>query len=68
MDVGDVPVVAVCCVLHSICECHGEEFSEEWLDGVESQANECGSVAAITAQPQDSAVSLRDTLTSYFAN
>ena len=66
VDVGDVPeVVAACCVLHNICERHGEEFSEEWLDGVECQGSECSSVAA---QPQDSAVSIRNTLTSHFAN
>ena len=68
VDVGDVPeVVDACCVLHNICEHHGEEFSEEWL-GVESPASECGSVVATTAQPQDSTISIRDTLTSYFAN
>ena len=40
VDVVDVPeVVAACCVLHNICECHGEEFSEEWLEGVESQVS-----------------------------
>ena len=62
----DVPeVVAACCVLHSICERHGEEFNEEWLDGVECQGSECSSVAA---QLQDSAVSIRDTLMSHFAN
>ena len=43
-------------VLHNICEGHGEEFSEEWLEGVESQMSECGSVVSPTAQPQDSAV------------
>ena len=69
VDVGDVPeVVAASCVLHNICERHGEEFSEEWLEGVESPASECGSVVTTTAQPQDSAISIRDTLTSYFAN
>ena len=55
-------------MLHNICERHGEEFSEEWLEGVESPASEYGSVVATTTQPQDSAVSIRDTLTSYFAN
>ena len=65
VDVGEVPeVVAASCVLHNICERY-EEFSEEWLDGVECQGSECSSVAA---QPQDSAVSIRDTLTSHFAN
>ena len=32
VDVSDVPeVVTACCVLHNICEVHGEKFSEEWL-------------------------------------
>ena len=37
VDTGDVPeVVAAACVLHNVCERHGEEFSEEWLEGTES--------------------------------
>ena len=32
MEVKRVPyVVAACCVLHNICEIHGEEFDENWL-------------------------------------
>ena len=68
VNVGDVPEVVAACVLHNICERHGEEFSEEWLEGVESQGSECGSVAASTSQPQNSAVSIRDALTSHFAS
>ena len=69
VDGDDVPkVVAAAYALHNICERHGEEFSEEWLERTESQANEYGSVIVATAQPQDSAVSIRDTLTSHFAN
>ena len=69
VDVGYVPeVVAACCVLHNICERRGEEFSEEWLEGVESQASEPSSAAVTTTQLQDSAVGIRDTLTCYFVN
>ena len=69
VDVSDVPeVVTTCCVLHNICEVHGEEFSEEWLEGVESQASECSSGMAAPAQPQDSAVSIRDALKSHFTD
>lgn len=66
VDIRNVPeVVAACCVLHNVCEIHGEEFSDEWLEGVESES---GSAAATPAQPQDSAVSIRDALMSHFAD
>ena len=30
VDIRNVPeVVAACCVLHNVCEIHGEEFSDE---------------------------------------
>lgn len=67
VDVGHVPeVVAACCVLHNICEVHKEIFSEEWLEGVERQTSEYGSVTATTTQPQDGAVTIRDALTAHF--
>ena len=25
-------MVASCCVLHNICEIHGDKFNEEWLE------------------------------------
>ena len=35
MYVENVPnVVAACCVLHNICEIHGDTFNEEWLQDV----------------------------------
>ena len=69
VDIKDVPeVVAACCVLHNICKIHGEEFSEEWLEGVESQESESGSAAATPAQPQDSAANIRDALMSHFTD
>ena len=68
VDINDVPEVVATCILHNICEIHGEEFSEEWLKGVESQASECGSATATPLQPQDSAVSIRDALMSHFTD
>ena len=33
VHVNNIPVVvAACCVLHNICEIHGENFDNEWLD------------------------------------
>ena len=32
VQVQDLPyLVASCCVLHNICEIHGESFDEEWM-------------------------------------
>ena len=28
-------VIAACCVLHNFCEVMGEDFNEEWLQGVQ---------------------------------
>ena len=28
-------VIAACCVLHNFCEVMGEDFNEEWLEGVQ---------------------------------
>ena len=39
-------------MLHNVCESHGDEFSEEWLEGVESQESESGSATATAAQDQ----------------
>ena len=67
VDVRDVPeLVTACCVLHNICEVHGEQFSEEWLEGVESQGSSSG--VAAPSQPQDSAVSIRNALKSHFTD
>ena len=33
MDIENVPhVIAACCVLHNLCEVHGDSFNEEWLE------------------------------------
>ena len=36
--VRNVPnIIAACCVLHSICEIHGDTFNEEWLKDIENE-------------------------------
>ena len=59
VDVGDVPeLVTACCVLHNICEVHGD------FNGVKSQVSSSG--IAVPSRPQDSAVGIRDALKSQF--
>jgi hypothetical protein len=34
----DVPkVIAASCVLHNICEIHGDAFNDQWMEGVQGQ-------------------------------
>ena len=36
MLVENVPnIVAVCCVLHNICEIHGDTFNKEWMQAAD---------------------------------
>ena len=35
MLIRDLPkLVAACCVLHNVCEIHGETFDEEWMSDI----------------------------------
>ena len=44
MDIDNVPhVIFACCVLHNVCEVHGDKFKDEWLLEVDTH----------TAQPDD---------------
>ena len=36
MLVENVPnIVAACCVLHNVCEIHGDTFNDEWLQAID---------------------------------
>ena len=65
MNVAYVPqVVMACCILHNICEIHGDTFVESWLSTVEQGLDEPTSSAtqAATWEAKD----IRDTLLEYF--
>ena len=41
MLMTNVPnVIAACCTLHKICEIHGDEFNDEWMQECESNAED----------------------------
>ena len=63
MYVGNVPnVVLSCCILHNICEIHGDEFNEEWIEDSELDQPDDTTTPAIT---QDGGT-VRDLLVNYF--
>ncbi len=35
MSLSNIPtVVAACCILHNVCEVHGERFNDQWLESL----------------------------------
>lgn len=38
MDIDNVPhIISACCVLHNVCEVHGDKFNDDWLLEVDTQ-------------------------------
>lgn len=66
MNIDNVPhIIAACCVLHNICEVHGESFDSTWA--MEDENNLPQPVAPATADGiQNHAKQIRDALLQYF--
>ena len=65
MDVKNVPhVIAACCVLHNVCEIHGDSFNDEWLQEIDLMDQPDN--ATNMQIPSRAASDLRTTLMNYF--
>lgn len=63
VDVLDVSeLVSACCVLRNICEVHGDNFDQEWIEGVE--VHRC--TPASTTTTSNHAGHIRNALMSHF--
>ena len=63
-DVKFLPTLATaCCVLHNICETHGDEFDEQWFVSDESMPLQVPRVTFISVPSGDR---IRHTLCDYF--
>ena len=67
MIVENVPtVVGACCILHNICQIHGDTFNEEWLQDIPTT----GTITSNDDDPGNaggrSADSTRKALAQYF--
>ena len=63
-DIRFLPTLATaCCVLHNICEIHGDDFNNEWLA---TEAEASGPQAVATAVSVPSGDRIRAALCDYF--
>ena len=65
MSISNVPnVIMACCILHNVCEVHGEAFNEVWLDDVQSDHP----VSTTTAITSSAAEDKRNTLVQCYTS
>ena len=60
-------LVSACCVLHNMCEVHGDSFDQEWMEGISTQESTHMS-SGLTSQSETSAVLIRKAFMTYFAD
>ena len=70
VSVEDVPnVIATCCVLHNICEMHGDTFDESLLEGVETGHGTLATTTTASGVSHSmSEVNVRQALMAFFPN
>ena len=66
MSVENVPcVVAACCVLHNICEVHGDAFDDDWTE-TDDNTNQTAATSSTTSTADG--LRVREALIEYFEN
>ena len=66
MSIANIPnIIIACCILHNVCEVHGETFNEIWLEGIDSDQP---SASASTSAVSSTAENIRKTLVQYYSS
>ena len=61
-------VIAACCILHNICEIHGNEFNEEWLHDVSTSDSEDMEDSSTLSTTSGTTDEIREALIYYCQN
>lgn len=65
ISVWDVPdLVAASCVLHNVCEVHGDTFDEDWLESIESTTDI--NITDVSSSRTTSGNNIRQAFMAYF--
>ena len=65
MNIENIPcIVTTCCILHNMCEVHGDTFNELWMEDVDSSIQPVVTVGDNNANPNAKAI--RDALVDYY--
>ena len=65
MVIEHIPtVITACCILHNICEAHGDRFNEKWIEK-HCDLLEQPPSAGTTAVTSDAATTIHNSLVEY---
>ena len=69
MHISNIPtVIAACCVLHNLCEVHGEAFNEIWFQNDENSQSAPTTTCTNSADGINRPKQIWDGLVRYFNN
>ncbi len=68
MSLSNIPTVVVaCCILHNVCEVHGERFNDQWLESL-SELPQPPTASHRDDTATDAPKEIRDALVHYFSH
>ena len=60
-------VITVCCILHNVCEVHGDSFNESWMEEHFDVLEQPPSAGTITVT-SDAATTIRNSCPLFYIN